>query len=204
MQFNLPNSLTVARIVLVFLFLILAANAGPIDAETLTTRDLTVRVVAGIFAFIAGATDFFDGYLARRWNQVTDFGKLMDPLADKIFITATMLILVEFRLMPAWIAVVVISREFMVTGLRTLAVQKGVVIAADRWGKVKTALQMAMLFLAGISWINLYDLRSDVVFGVRLWYLWLVFLWVIAIVTVGSGLRYFIVYRSLILNKKKK
>ena len=106
--------------------------------------------------------------------------------------------------MPAWIAVVVISREFMVTGLRTLAVQKGVVIAADRWGKVKTALQMAMLFLAGISWINLYDLRSDVVFGVRLWYLWLVFLWVIAIVTVGSGLRYFIVYRSLILDGAKK
>ena len=198
MKRNLPNILTVARIVLIFIFLILAANAGDVDSTTLSTRDLVIRIIAGCLAIIAGATDFLDGYLARRWKVVTDFGALMDPLADKIFVTATMLIVVEFRLMPAWIAVVVISREFMVTGLRMLAVKKGVVISADRWGKLKTAMQMDMLFLAGISWVNLYDLRVDVVWGIRLWYVWLVFLWAIALITVGSGLGYFIKYRALI------
>ena len=143
---NLPNILTISRIVMVLIFVVLAtlANVGWVDAHWV----FTMRLTAYALAILAGATDLLDGYLARRWNQVTDFGALMDPLADKIFVTATMLIAVEYRLMPAWIAVAVLCREFMVTGLRTLAAKKQVVISADRWGKLKTALQMVMLAIA--------------------------------------------------------
>lgn len=132
---NLPNMLTISRIVMVLIFVVLAtlANVSWVDAHWI----FTMRLTAYALAILAGATDLLDGYLARRWNQVTDFGALMDPLADKIFVTATMLIAVEYRLMPAWIAVAVLCREFMVTGLRTLAAKKQVVISADRWGKTQ-------------------------------------------------------------------
>ena len=127
---NLPNTLTVSRIVMVMIFVVLAtlANKSYIAPGCV----FSIRLGAYLLAILAGATDLLDGHLARRWNQVTDFGALMDPLADKIFVTATMLMAVEYRLMPAWIAVAVLCREFMVTGLRTLAARKQVVIAADR------------------------------------------------------------------------
>ena len=157
----------------------------------------------GIYV-VACLTDLLDGYLARRWNQVTDFGALMDPLADKIFVTATMLIAVEYRLMPAWIAVAVLCREFMVTGLRTLAAKKQVVISADRWGKLKTALQMVMLAIAGASWVWEFDLYSEKWFHIRLWYVWNAYLWGIVLVTVLSGLGYFIRFRHLFLHTDEK
>ena len=127
-------------------------------------------------------------------------GEMLDPLADKIFVTATMLIAVEYRLMPAWIAVAVLCREFMVTGLRTLAAKKQVVISADRWGKLKTALQMVMLAIAGASWVWDFALREEKWFGVRLWYLWMTYLCGIVLVTVLSGLGYFIRFRYLFLD----
>ena len=192
---NLPNILTISRIVMVLIFVVLAtlANVGWVDAHWV----FTMRLTAYALAILAGATDLLDGYLARRWNQVTDFGALMDPLADKIFVTATMLIAVEYRLMPAWIAVAVLCREFMVTGLRTLAAKKQVVISADRWGKLKTALQMVMLAIAGASWVWEFDLHSAKWFGIRLWYVWIAYLCGIVLVTVLSGLGYFIRYREL-------
>ena len=137
----------------------------------------------------------------------------MDPLADKIFVTGAMLIMVEYRLMPAFVAFAVLGREFMVTGLRTLAAKKQVVISADRWGKLKTALQMTMLGIAGIPWfsgsVGINCLREAVfgvsiggnIIGIRLWYVWLVFLWGIVIVTVFSGIGYFWRYRSLFMGK---
>ena len=161
-----------------------------------------VRLTAYILAILAGLTDLLDGYIARRYNFVSDFGALMDPLADKIFVTGTMLMAVEYRLMPAWIAVAVLCREFMVTGLRTLAAKKQVVISADRWGKLKTALQMVMLGIAGAAWVidgGDHYLHNAVWFGVRLWYLWLAYLSGIVIVTIGSGMGYFIKYRKLYL-----
>jgi CDP-diacylglycerol--glycerol-3-phosphate 3-phosphatidyltransferase len=104
--------------------------------------------------------------------------------------------------MPALIAVLVLCREFMVTGLRTLAAKKQVVISADRWGKLKTALQMVMLAIAGFAWVmdggDEY-LHSAKWFGVRIWYIWLTYLWGIVLVTVLSGVGYFIKYRSLYL-----
>ena len=162
-----------------------------------------IRLTAYILAILAGATDLLDGYLARKWNQVTDFGALMDPLADKIFITATMLMAVEYQLMHAWIVVLVISREFMVTGLRTMAAKRGIVISADRWGKLKTALQMLMLALAGASWVGWFDFYHAVwnIAGLKIsvWSVWIAFLTGVVLVTVLSGLGYFIRFRHVFM-----
>lgn len=200
---NLPNLLTVSRIFAVLIFVVLATFAErtfmPADAVRY------VRLAAYILAILAGLTDLLDGYIARKYNFVSDFGALMDPLADKIFVTGTMLMAVEYRLMPAWIAVAVLCREFMVTGLRTLAAQKQVVISADRWGKLKTALQMVMLCIAGAAWVidgGDHYMHTAKWFGVRLWYLWIIYLSGIVLVTIGSGLGYFIKYRKLYMPEK--
>ncbi len=190
---NVPNQLTTGRVVIILIFVVLAANAGPITPEPAGTI-LWLRWIAYVLAVLAGLTDLLDGYLARKWNQVTDFGALMDPLADKIFVMATMLVAVEYRLMPGWIAVAVLAREFMVTGLRSLAARKGVVISADRWGKLKTAMQMVMLALAGASWVGLFDLTSRHTWQ---WYVWNGYLCGIVVVTVLSGCGYFYRYRHI-------
>lgn len=200
---NLPNLLTVSRIFAVLIFVVLATFAErtfmPADAVRY------VRLAAYILAILAGLTDLLDGYIARKYNFVSDFGALMDPLADKIFVTGTMLMAVEYRLMPAWIAVAVLCREFMVTGLRTLAAKKQVVISADRWGKLKTALQMVMLCIAGAAWVidgGDHYMHTAKWFGIRLWYLWIIYLSGIVLVTIGSGLGYFIKYRKLYMPEK--
>lgn len=197
MKINMPNMLTTARIVIIFIFLILASNShGKPEGAV-----LTMRIVAYILAIIAGFTDLLDGYLARKWHQETDIGALLDPLADKIFVVAAMLMMIEFRLMPAWIAVVIIAREFLVTGLRMVASQKGEVIAADRWGKAKTLMQMIMLLIAGAAWIQLFPLYHEV--GADKIVLnagWHAFLLLTATVTILSGLSYFVKYRRLLLD----
>ena len=220
---NLPNILTVSRILLIAVFVVLASLA---DYSYFRTRDsvTTLRLVAYILVLLAGVTDFVDGYVARHFNATSDFGALMDPLADKIFVTGCMLISVQYKLMPAWIAIAVLSREFMVTGLRALAAKKQVVIRADLWGKVKTVSQMVMLCIAGATWVidgGAECLRHDFLifvkfkpmiasticndawFSVRLWYIWLVYLVVIVLVTLLSGLNYFIRYRKLFLSSKE-
>lgn len=198
---NLPNKITVGRIFMMFIFLMLAniEKDGFIMGRFGFITDeiaLTCHIIAYIVAILAGVTDVLDGYIARKYNLVTDFGALMDPLADKIFITTTFIMMVAKNLMPGWIAVVVITREFLVTGLRMLATQKGEVIAADRWGKLKTFLQMMMLLIGGASWIKLIDLHGKV-WGISVWPVWCVVLWGIVIVTVWSGLGYFLRNRHL-------
>lgn len=195
---NFPNALTLARIVLIFVFIILAANAdGPIEAFN---SSHVLRIIAYAVAIIAAFTDLADGYLARKWNQVTDFGKLMDPMADKIFVSGIMLIMVEYQLLPAWVAVVIISREFLVTGLRMLAIQKNTVISADIWGKVKTVLQMLMMGIGGLAWVGLFDIHNAVINGVSVWAIWTVFLYFIAAITIWSGLGYFVKYKKLYID----
>lgn len=197
---NVPNILTVSRIVAVLIFVVLASFAERTFMSDEAVR--LVRLAAYILAILAGLTDLLDGYLARRFDIVSDFGALMDPLADKIFVTGTMLMAVEYGLMPAWIAVAVLCREFMVTGLRTLAAKKQVVISADRWGKLKTALQMVMLGIAGAAWVidgGAQYMHTAKWFGVRLWYLWIAYLSGIVLVTIGSGAGYFFKYRKLYL-----
>ena len=198
---NIPNILTVSRIVAITVFVVLASLA---DYSYFKDRDsvIILRMVAYVLAVIAGVTDLVDGYIARRYNATSDFGALMDPLADKIFVTGCMLMAVEYKLMPAWIAIAVLSREFMVTGLRALAAKKQIVIAADGWGKVKTASQMVMLGISGAAWVKnggTEYLQTAQWFGVRLWYIWIGYLVAIVLVTTFSGLNYFIRYRKLFL-----
>ena len=208
MKKNIPNILTVSRIFAVVIFVVLASFA---DKTFFSASEKPwmygVRLIAYALAILAGVTDLLDGYLARKYHSVSDFGALMDPLADKIFVTGTMMMAVEYSLMPGWIAFVVLCREFMVTGLRTLAAKHQVVISADRWGKLKTALQMAMLAIAGAAWVidggseYLHDAKW---LGVRLWYLWLAYLCGIVVVTLFSGMRYFINYRHLFMGGRKE
>ncbi|MCQ2353411.1 MAG: CDP-diacylglycerol--glycerol-3-phosphate 3-phosphatidyltransferase [Victivallaceae bacterium] len=212
---QLPNVLTVSRIVSVIVFVILATLA---DRPYFQNKEciFTIRLVAYLLAVLAALTDLLDGYLARRYNAISDFGALMDPLADKIFVTAAMLMAIEYRLMPAIVAFAVLAREFMVTGLRTLAAKKQVVISADRWGKLKTFLQMLMLGIAGLAWFNgadgidylrqahLYISIDNFKIAIRIWFIWLAFLWVIVTVTVLSGVGYFVRYRNLYLPGKKE
>ncbi len=198
---NIPNILTVSRIFAVLIFVAMASVAH-LEAMGDKSYVCTMRIVAVVLALLAGLTDLLDGYLARRFHWISDFGALMDPLADKIFVTGTMLIAVEYRLIPAWIAIAVLFREFMVTGLRTLAAKKQIVISADRWGKLKTAMQMTMLGLAGIAWViegNNSEpyFYNTCIWGIRIWYVWMAYLTVIVLVTLLSGLGYFIRYRKL-------
>jgi CDP-diacylglycerol---glycerol-3-phosphate 3-phosphatidyltransferase len=132
---NLPNVLTLLRILLVPVLVVALLNETP-------NGDLLAAIV---FA-VASVTDAIDGYLARSRQWVTNFGKLMDPLADKLLIIAALLALVSLDRLAAWVAMVIIAREFAVTALRMAATQQGVVIAAGPFGKAKTVLQVAMVF----------------------------------------------------------
>lgn len=132
---NLANKLTMLRIFLVPLFLLFIA-----------VKNIPYGTFIATFIFIiASLTDQLDGYIARSRNQVTNFGKFMDPLADKLLVTAALISLVELQVVPAWATVVIIAREFAVSGLRTIAASEGRVIAASMWGKVKTVTQIAAI-----------------------------------------------------------
>lgn len=128
---NLPNSITFARLVLTAIFVV-AASIGGFAAYT----------VALITFILAAASDWLDGYLARKLDLVTSLGKLMDPLADKILVASAFVFFSSVGLCPPWVTIIIIGREFLVTGLRQIAVEKGEVIAADRLGKWKTTFQL--------------------------------------------------------------
>ena len=149
---NLPNKLTVLRIILVPIIVVIyyLGNLGLINGEFLNISIVNLLILA-IFS-IASYTDHLDGKIARRDNKITAFGKFADPLADKILVLAVMLILVEDAKLPAWIPIIVIIREFAVSGYRLIAVQSnGEVIAANIWGKVKTVTQMIAIIAAFIN-----------------------------------------------------
>ena len=138
MKMNLPNKLTVLRVILVpFFVLFLLANIfGSADKW----------IALGIF-IVASLTDLADGKIARKYNLVTDFGKFMDPLADKLLVCSAMICLIELGRIPSWIVVVIIAREFIISGFRLIAAENGRVIAASYWGKFKTTFQMFMVIL---------------------------------------------------------
>lgn len=145
---NLPNKLTIFRIILVPIMVIIPFI--PLEG-ILFDIPLTWLLIALIFV-IASITDKLDGYLARARNEVTTFGKFLDPIADKILVLAAMIMLVEANRLPAWIPIIVLFREFVVSGYRLIAVEKsGNVIAASIWGKLKTATQMVGLIVALID-----------------------------------------------------
>ena len=142
---NLPNKLTIFRIILVLIMVIIPFFN---ISGTFLNIPITYWIINAIF-IIASYTDHLDGKLARKNNQITTFGKFADPLADKILVLAAMLMLVEFGKLPAWIPIIVLTREFIVSGYRLIAVEKGgKVIAANIWGKMKTVTQMIAIILS--------------------------------------------------------
>lgn len=145
---NLPNKLTIFRIILVPIMVII-----PFLGITGTISGIPISwIIIDLIFILASITDKLDGYLARKNNQITTFGKFLDPLADKILVLAAMTMLVEMTKLPAWIPIIVLIREFMVSGYRLVAVEKGgKVIAASKWGKLKTVTQMIAIILAFVD-----------------------------------------------------
>ena len=138
---NTPNKLTVLRMILVPIFMII---------YMLDSIPFNALFAAFVFIF-ASVTDWLDGYLARKNNIVTNFGKFMDPLADKLLVTGALLCLMERDIVSYWVVMIIIAREFIVTGLRLVAVTKGIVIAAGKMGKLKTVLQLIAISAAILS-----------------------------------------------------
>lgn len=135
---NLPNKLTILRVIMVpFFVLFMLTDIGG-DAN---------KWIALVLFVIASLTDLLDGKIARKYNLVTNFGKFMDPLADKLLVCSAMICLIEMDKLAAWIVIVIISREFIISGFRLVASDNGVVIAASYWGKFKTVFQMAMIIV---------------------------------------------------------
>lgn len=165
---NTANKLTILRVVMIPVFMVLLYR--------------NLLVAALVVFIVASLTDFVDGYVARHYNQITDFGKFMDPLADKLLVTSAMVWFVEMGMMPAWVLLLVIAREFSVTGLRLVAVDQGRVIAAGWSGKVKTASTMLAICLMLLPIPTL---------------LMQICVWVILLTTVYSGLEYFVVNRDV-------
>ena len=136
---NLPNKLTVLRVCLIPFFVAsLLAFGGSV---------WTLRCVAVAIFIVASLTDFLDGKIARKYNLVTNFGKFMDPLADKLLVCSALICLVELGQLPAWMVIVIVSREFVISGFRLVAAEQGIVIAASYWGKFKTTFQMIAVIL---------------------------------------------------------
>ena len=195
---NLANKLTLIRIILVPVFLIfIAARHIPYGST-----------IATVIFILASITDKLDGYIARSRNQITNFGKFMDPLADKLLVTAALISLVELHVVPAWAAVIIIAREFAVSGLRSIAAAQGRVIAASWWGKIKTVIQIIAIILLLIK-INLGDFNYVMEF-VRNSGFWTQFfntvpsimLMVAVIITLISGYDYFKKNKDVVVTDK--
>ena len=136
---NLPNKLTTLRVIMIpfFVFFLLRQNG----------ENHTFRMIALALFIIASLTDLLDGKIARKYNLVTNFGKFMDPLADKLLVCSALICLIELNALPAWMVIIIISREFIISGFRLIASDNGVVIAASYWGKFKTTFQMVSVVL---------------------------------------------------------
>ncbi len=167
---NLPNKLTMLRIALIPIFVILLMNE--------------YYYSSGIIFIFASITDTLDGHIARKYNLITNFGKIMDPLADKLLVTSAMICLVELGEVAGWMVIVILAREFIITGLRAVAAGEGIIIAAGTSGKIKTVLQMVALSIILLrNWPFSYF--TDLPVGHYL-------LWLAVIVTVYSGVEYIV------------
>lgn len=175
---NLPNKLTVFRVILIIPFVLLTL----VDLVPGYSKYIAVAIF-----IIASLTDFLDGQIARRCNLVTNFGKFMDPLADKLLVCAAMICLVEMGRLPAWIVIVIISREFIISGFRLVASDNGVVIAASYWGKFKTTFQMLMIIVLLLDLGGIFDLIGQVL------------TWIALILTIVSLVDYLVKNKHVIL-----
>ena len=177
---NLPNKLTLSRVIMVPFFVVFIL---------LVPQFLYFKWIALAIFVIASLTDLLDGKIARKYNLVTNFGKFMDPLADKLLVCAAMICLIEMGRIPSWVVIIIISREFIISGFRLVASDNHVVIAASYWGKFKTTFQMIMvcLMLANIEALNLV---TQIV------------MWIALILTVVSLADYVVKNKNVLLDGK--
>lgn len=178
---NIANQLTFLRILLVpgFMYLLLSDMSSG-------------RTWALILFLIASVTDFLDGYIARKYNLVTKFGKFMDPLADKLLVTAALVCFVQMHHISSWVVVIILSREFIVSIFRAVAAADGIVIAASMWGKYKTVSQMVMIVLILLNNVpfNAIGLPMDQIF-----------IWIATLLTVVSGVDYIVKNKQVLMEK---
>lgn len=172
---NLPNKLTLFRVILIpfFLFFLLTGYGGAYSRW----------IALGIFV-VASLTDLLDGKIARKYHLITNFGKFMDPLADKLLVCSAMIAFIELGQMPSWVVIIIISREFAISGFRLVAADNDVVIAASWWGKIKTVSQMVMVILM-IADIEQLALVTEVI------------MWLALVLTLVSMIDYFIKNRGV-------
>lgn len=193
---NLPNKLTIVRMIMIVPFVVLLLG-GFYQWPWLAGIMPYVDYISLAIFIIASLTDMLDGKIARKYNLVTNFGKFMDPLADKLLVCSAMICLVEMGRIPAWVVIVIISREFIISGFRLVASDNGVVIAASYWGKFKTVFQMIMICLLIVD--NAYfPLAGTLVWSI----LANVIMWIALALTVISLLDYVIKNRSVMSDVK--
>ncbi|UTR10803.1 CDP-diacylglycerol--glycerol-3-phosphate 3-phosphatidyltransferase [Evansella sp. LMS18] len=191
---NIPNQITISRIFLIPVFMIfLLVPFGWGEMALLGTEIPVSHLIAAIIFIVAAATDWLDGYYARKHNLVTNMGKFLDPLADKLLITAAFVSLTGLDMFPAWAAVLILSREFAVTGLRLVASGEGEVIAASNWGKWKTVSQ-----IVAASAIMLHN----IIFEMLAIPFAEIMVYAAVILTLISGIDYFIKNKHVIKNTK--
>ncbi|SFI51906.1 CDP-diacylglycerol--glycerol-3-phosphate 3-phosphatidyltransferase [Paenibacillus sp. UNC496MF] len=189
---NLANRITLARIFLVPIIMVLLLINVDLKPLTFDGSDFSItwnQILATLVFIVAASTDGLDGYIARKNKIVTNLGKLLDPLADKLLVAAVLISLVEMEKLHAWIAIVIISREFAVTGLRQIALLEGTVVAASKWGKWKTAVQITMIIALLLN--NFPFAFLDFPFDQ-------ISIYAAAIITVYSGIDYFVKNKNLI------
>ena len=177
---NLPNKLTILRVIMVpFFVLFMLTDIG----------GTANKWISLILFVVASLTDLLDGKIARKYNLVTNFGKFMDPLADKLLVCSALICLVEMGKIPSWIVIIIVSREFIISGFRQVASDKGVVIAASYWGKFKTTFQMVMIVLM-IADIPVLSLVTTIV------------MWAALILTVVSLVDYLVKNKDCLKDQK--
>ncbi|WP_042160607.1 CDP-diacylglycerol--glycerol-3-phosphate 3-phosphatidyltransferase [Paenibacillus gorillae] len=187
---NLANKITILRICLVPIIMVFLLVNFNLPHFAFSDYQITYnQIIAAIIFIVAASTDGLDGYIARKNKIVTNLGKLLDPLADKLLVAAVLISLVQMDKLAAWMAIIIISREFAVTGLRQIALLEGSVMAASKWGKWKTAIQITMIIslLLNNFPFHFIDFPFDIISS-----------WVAVAITVYSGIDYFVKNKHLI------